>query len=148
MPSCVIRRYANAAPPDIAGLMEEASREGFSFVERTATQWSSGENRFDAPAEGFWLAEDDGHVVAMCGVNVDPYVDDLTIGRLRHLYVHPASRSMSLAVALVDVVLAHATNHFEVIRLQTPTAAADRFYDRYGFARSDSQTASHVLCLR
>ena len=84
----------------------------------------------------------------MCGVNVDPYVDDLTIGRLRHLYVHPASRSMGLAVALVDVVLAHATNHFAIIRLQTPNAAADRFYDRYGFARSDSPTASHVLSLR
>ena len=34
----------------------------------------------------------EGRLVGVCGLNVDPYLDDPSVGRVRHLYVLVAAR--------------------------------------------------------
>lgn len=139
-----IRRHAGTVPPPIDALAAAADDEGHGFVRRTIEEWASGDNRFANTGEVFFMAEFDGNIVGMCGVNVDGYVDDPTVGRLRHLYVSPSQRGSGLGERLVMRCLDHAANHFGLVRLRTPGPAADHFYDNLGFERADSNNATHV----
>jgi GNAT superfamily N-acetyltransferase len=144
MTAASIEKYAGPTPPPIDALVAAAETEGHGFVRRTVEEWASGANRFDAPNEVWFLAELDGAVTGMCGVNIDRHLYDPTVGRLRHLYVHPDHRSGGLGERLVDACLKHASGRFTTIRLRTPGEEADRFYDKLGFLRSASDTASHT----
>ena len=139
-----IHRHVGPGAPPIDALIAEADREGHAFVRRTADEWTSGANRFDGAGEVFFVATAEGETVGMCGLNVDGYLSDPTVGRLRHLYVTPEHRGSGLGEQLVQHCLDHAVGRFELVRLRTPGAQADRFYDRLGFERSDSPTATHV----
>lgn len=145
MRSPIINRFADLAPPAIGSLVTAADDERHPFVRRTFDEWAAGENRFDRPNEAFFIAELDDEVVGMCGINQDRYVDDREVGRLRHLYVHPSHRDGGLGADLVTTCLHHAAGRFRIVRLRTPGAAADRFYDNLGFDRSGSDTATHEL---
>ena len=79
-------------PAEIGAMATEAESEGFRFVTRLVAEWAQGENRFDRDGEILFIARDDGRVVGVCGVNVDPYADSAGIARLRHLYVTLSSR--------------------------------------------------------
>jgi len=132
-----------AACPDIGELAELANAEGYSFVERTKADWVAGTNRFDRPGECFFLASDIGRRVGMCGLNRDPFVDDPTVGRLRHLYVDPTYRRSGVAVALVGACLDAATGTFDQVRLRTNNPAADALYRSLGFEPIDEDSATH-----
>lgn len=143
MSDALIHSYVGETPPPIGALADLASSEGYNFVARTLAEWQSGQNRFDQHNECFMLAHVGDEVVGMCGLNQDPYIDDAGVGRLRHLYVHPDYRSEKLGARLVAGCMAFAATRFEVVRLRTPGPRADVFYDKLGFERSDSATASH-----
>jgi N-acetylglutamate synthase-like GNAT family acetyltransferase len=81
----------------------------------------------------------------MCGLNVDPYVDDSTVGRLRHLYVHPDHRRRGVAAALVDRCLVDAGETFARVRLRTSSPVADAFYRSIGFEAIDDEDATHAV---
>ncbi|MFJ3468719.1 GNAT family N-acetyltransferase [Pseudomonas sp. NPDC090201] len=48
-------------------------------------------------------------------------------GRLRRVYVTPASRRQQVGRKLVSALLAHAALHFETVRLHTDTAQGSDF---------------------
>ena len=125
-------------------LRAESLREGFRFIDRLCEEWASGANRFDAPGETLFLAIDDGQVVGVCGLNRDPYADDILIGRVRRLYVLPSHRRSGVGRALLESVIAHARDHFDTLRVRTE--AAGDFYTARGFRRDVSGAeATHVL---
>ena len=140
-----IQRHIGVAPPDLSLLLEEALDEGFDFVERTRTEWITAENRFDLDREGFWVATISSGVIGMCGINIDPYVGDSMVGRLRHLYVADNYRGNGIGAELVSTVMRFAVGRFHTVQLRTPSALADKFYDEYGFDRSTSENASHEI---
>jgi GNAT superfamily N-acetyltransferase len=139
-----IQPYIDVLPPPIKSLGSAANEEGHAFVQRTVDEWRSGANRFDKFGEAFFLASIRSETVGMCGINIDTHLDDPTVGRLRHLYVHPNHRTAGLGERLVMMCLDHAIEHFELVRLRTPGPMADQFYDKLGFERSASPTATHV----
>jgi GNAT superfamily N-acetyltransferase len=113
-------------------------------MERLCEEWVSGANRFDAPGEALFLALADGQVVGVCGLNRDPYAHNARAGRVRRLYVLPTHRRSGVGQALLEAVIAHAPNHFGLLRVRTD--AAGEFYTARGFQRDDSDTeATHVL---
>ena len=57
----------------IEELRAEAFTEGFDFIERLIKEWSSGENRFDRQGEILCGYLDHGRVVAVGGLNRDPF---------------------------------------------------------------------------
>lgn len=138
-----IDRYSGDTPPDLARLAVAATSEGFSFVTRTIEEWTDGTNRFDRPGECFIIAEVDAITVGMCGLNVDPYLDDPAVGRLRHLYVQPEYRRHGLGTRLVDACV-ESGHPFAVIRLRTFDTDADRFYQATGWESIDDPSATHV----
>lgn len=132
-------------PPDIEDLRIEATSEGFRFMEKLVNEWKSAANRFDEPGEIFAGAFENKRLVAVCGLNIDPYMADSSVARLRHLYVLKSVRRKGVASSLVRYLLDIAGMSFTNVRLFTDTTDAAIFYETLGFSRSKSSTASHIL---
>ena len=124
-----------SALPDLSELLDASLAEGHAFVQRTIDEFESGKNRFDRPGEVFFAARDAcGCIVGTCGLNLDPYLNDESIGRVRHLYVLPKFRRCGVARALLDRVIAAAKGRFRALRIRTRNPAADALYRSAGFA--------------
>ncbi|MEX3772938.1 GNAT family N-acetyltransferase [Pseudomonas sp. MYb118] len=134
-------------PPQISTLEKEAVAEGFKFLTRLTSEWHSGSNRFDAPGECLISAYQDQHLVGIGGLSVDPFTHVRT-GRLRRVYVSPASRGQQVGRRLVSALLAHAALHFESVRLYTDTAEGSTFYLRCGFTLTEDAHATHIAQLK
>jgi GNAT superfamily N-acetyltransferase len=127
-------------------LRDESTKEGYKFIERLWDDWACGANRFTGPGEALFLALVDGRVVGVCGLNLDPYASEPHTGRVRRFYVLPAHRRSGIGRAMLQVVIAHARNHFK--QLHVRTEEADKFYVAQGFLRTTSDSeATHVLAL-
>ncbi len=140
----------------IESLATAARAEGHRFLERLATDWSSGRNRFSEPGEQLWILKlcslptvakaDIG--VGICGLNRDPYLpieQAAQTARLRHLYIHPDYRRRGFATRLVRQIVEDARPDFGSIRLRTENPAAARFYERLGFNPVREDAATHQL---
>ena len=143
----MVQLWTGDAAPPVDALAEAASAEGHRFVERTLTEWALGHNRFDGTGEGLFLASADGMVIGMAGVNVDPYVIDPSVARLRHLYVIPTHRRRGVASALVDRCIDLARGSFAVLRLRTYDPEAAAFYSMLGFEATSEADATHAMVL-
>lgn len=126
-------RVVTQLPPSIAELVEVSLAEGFGAIRRLCEAWEAGTNRFARPGEALLEARIGSRLVAVCGLNVDPYLDDPRVGRLRHLYVHPDARRRGIATQLVDRIIVMATGRFDRLRLRTDRPDADAFYRSRGF---------------
>ncbi len=133
--------------PDLAPLVAESEREGFRFLARLVREFDDGGNRFDAPGEALLGCYLGSELVAVGGLNRDPYSPEPRVGRLRHLYVSPAFRRRGVGRTLVDALVAAARPHFGVLLLRTDTPAAARFYETLGFAAVALPYATHRMVL-
>src|SRR5688572_6670308 len=98
----VVIEQVNDLPADAFDhLVAPSKREGWRYVQRLAEEWASGANRFDQLGEVLLVARVEGKIVGVCGLNIDPYTGDPTIGRVRRLYVHPDYRGQGLGRELL-----------------------------------------------
>jgi GNAT superfamily N-acetyltransferase len=142
----LIERLSEPPAACLGALIAESERDGLRFVRRLAEEWTSGANRFDKPGEALFVARRAGHVVGVCGLNVDPYAPTPNVGRVRHLYVLAAHRRHGVGGQLVAKVIRTARGRFEALRLRTGNPAAAGLYERLGFRRrADVADCSHVL---
>lgn len=135
-------------PHDIEALRAESIKDGFRFVDKLEIEWQSAANRFDKPGEALIGAFQNERLVAVCGLNVDPYAADDAVGRLRHLYVLKIARRQGIASAMVGHLLGIAQVSFTCVRLFTDTGQAAAFYEAIGFSPIASPTASHILQIK
>lgn len=138
-------RLLTSLPPSLAELEMEASSRGFSMIRRLREEWESGASRFDGHGELLLGAFREDRLVATAGLSRDPYLNDPSIGRVRHVYVLERERGVGIAKALMMRILAHAQGHFRMLRLST--ARAGQFYDHLRFSRADGDHVTHVMLL-
>ena len=131
--------------PGLEQLQAEALQEGFLFIERLLREWENGTNRFTAPGEKLFGCMDEAALVAIGGLNQDPFDGRRGIGRIRRVYVRPASRNKGIGQALVHTLVEHARRSFTAVHLRTDNPTAARLYERIGFTRSLALNATHVL---
>jgi hypothetical protein len=132
----------------LAPLVEESIAEGFHQLRRLRDDWRSGANRFEEPGEGLWIAECVERVVAVCGLNRDPFSDDPGVARLRRLYVARSERGRGLGRRLVSCILAHAAATFGEVRLRAGTSFSEGFFHALGFEHAEGlPEATHRLRL-
>jgi len=139
-----VERWRQLPGEALDALVAESERAGLRLVRRLVDDWTSGANRFDRPGEAFFVAVQDGGVVGVCGLNVDPYAGIPRVGRVRHLYVLTAHRRGGIGRRLVEAVVEAAGDRFDELRLRTQNPAAARLYERLGFAAcTDAASSSH-----
>lgn len=133
----------NALPDDIDGLLVQSIDEGFNFVCRLIADFDTGKNRFDQPGEALFVVLDGERLVAIGGVNIDPFESDSRIGRVRRVYVLPECRGSGVGRQLMGVIEAHAAKHFRQLNLYTDMVDAAQFYQRLGYAAVSLDRVSH-----
>jgi len=131
--------------PGMEQLRAEALREGALFIERLWEEWQNGMNRFAAPGEKLYGCMDQGVLVAVGGLNQDPFDGRKGIGRIRRVYVRPAWRNRGIGEALVHTLVENARTSFTALHLRTDNPTAERLYERIGFSRTLALNATHVL---
>jgi GNAT superfamily N-acetyltransferase len=127
-------------------LHAESEGAGLRFLRRLADEWASGANRFDRPGAVLLAARVGSALVAIGGLNLDPYARAARVGRVRHVYVLSACRRLGIGQALVARIIATARGHFDTLRLSTSNPAAARLYERLGFHPSSGDAhGTHVF---
>ena len=96
-------------------------------------EWANGTNRFNRENEILFGIKSANRLIAIGGLNIDPYIADPSIGRVRHVYVSKEFRGFGVGQKLVSKIIAHAKHRFRVLRLRTHNPSAARFYARMGF---------------
>lgn len=143
----VVSRDASL-PVGLDDLLLASRGEGHNLVERLVREWNDASNRFDRPGEAVFEARISSRLVGVVGLNLDPYLDDPTVGRLRHLYVAPDARRIGVGRLLVVAALEHARATFQRVRLRTVQDGASDFYLGLGFEETRGEPdATHVFWL-
>ena len=143
-----LRFAAYAIKAGTGELQIEAAGEGFRFVDKLITEWESGMNRFAEAGEIFLGAFRADTLIAVGGLNRDPYTDQPRTGRLRHLYVRKSERRSGVGSILVQQLLGHAEGIFHSVRLRTGTQEGAAFYVGLGFCPMQGEAATHVMSMR
>jgi GNAT superfamily N-acetyltransferase len=144
-----IRALESLPDEALASLVAESQAEGYRHLERLVTDHASGQNRFDRPGECLLGVFEGPTLVAICGLNHDPFVSGEGTGRVRRLYVAAAHRRQGVGRMLVGAVIERARDHFRRLRLRTPDETAARFYEAMGFRPvMRANKATHTLELR
>jgi GNAT superfamily N-acetyltransferase len=134
---------------DLVPLVEESYQQGHEFLDRLISEYADGTNQFKKPGEGLFGVYFDQQLVAIGGLNRDPYLSEPDIGRVRHLYVLSAWRKQGIGKQLVQAIIAAAKGRFRLLTLRTFSADADGFYRAIGFqTKPEIDGATHHLILK
>jgi len=126
-------------------LHAEAKEDGYDFIDTLVDEWANGTNRFNAPGEILCGHLEEGLLVAVGGLTVDPFISEPHTGRIRRVYVRSAWRNKGIGRALVSTLIEEARKNFRYVRLRAENAGAARLYERMGFTSIDNPDATHIL---
>jgi GNAT superfamily N-acetyltransferase len=132
-------------PARFALLLKKSRGEGMNLVLRLTENWENGSNRFSQPGEAFYGVEHEGRYLAVGGRSLDPYINDPSVLRVRHVYVLPEWRRLGIASALMKRVLDIQRGQFKKFTLRTLNPAARKFYERLGFAYVGEGETTHEM---
>jgi GNAT superfamily N-acetyltransferase len=132
-------------PHEIERLSRAAEDEGMDYVRRLIDDWNDGSNRFDGPSEVLLGASSAPGLLGVGGLNRDPYVDDPSLGRIRHVYTQPVSRGRGVGRELVGALLDRARGHFDRVRLRASPLGSPDFYLAIGFSPTAERDATQTL---
>lgn len=141
----VVEVHRGSDWPDLGALVADGEADGQRLVAVAREEWLRGANRFDREKEAFLIARDAGVPIGICGLNVDPYLGDDSVARLRHLYVLTSQRRRGIGGRLVRVCVDTARSGFRRIRLRTFDPVASAFYESVGFTPVSEDDATHAI---
>jgi GNAT superfamily N-acetyltransferase len=144
-----VKQISNLLHVDIFHLIVESKKEGFRFLGRLVEDYKNGTNNFNNPGEVVYgVFNEAGKVVAIGGLNIDPYTNENKIGRLRRFYVSENYRRKGIGKLLLEKIIYHAKNYYETLVLHTDTEQADKFYTTHGFTKETTfPKSTHYLHL-
>jgi GNAT superfamily N-acetyltransferase len=131
-------------------LIKESKEDGFRFVERLVNDYQNGTNTFNHFGEGlFGIFNNDGALIGIGGLNIDPFSNDLSIGRIRRFYVRKAYRRNGIGSLLVNTIIEEAKRYYHILVLHTDTEQGDKFYSSLGFSKGNLYPkSSHFMVLK
>jgi GNAT superfamily N-acetyltransferase len=149
MKNIEIVRLEKLPMQDLQLLVEESRAQGYEFIDRLISEYADGTNQFKKPGESLFGVYFDQQLVAIGGLNRDPYLSQPDIGRVRHLYVLSAWRKQGIGKQLVQAIIAAAKGRFRLLTVRTFSAEADGFYRAIGFqTKPEIDGATHHLALK
>lgn len=129
-----------------AVMLAESEASGYRFLRRVVNEWESGANRFSRPGEALFVSEIEDQLVGICSLNIDPYLDDERVGRLRNVYVLARYRRDGIGRRLVTEAIAAARGRFDPLRLRAEEAGPAHLYESLGFRPcAGVPSCTHIL---
>lgn len=134
---------------DFRPLLQEGREGGYEFLDRLLEEYLDGSNRFDAPGEALFGVYAGRAMIAIGGLNCDPYLKEESTGRVRHVYVLASWRSQGVGRRLLERIIAESRAYFQLLTLRTFSERAGHFYCALGFrTRPEIAGATHHLVLK
>ncbi|SFB11729.1 MULTISPECIES: GNAT family N-acetyltransferase [unclassified Bacillus (in: firmicutes)] len=145
-----VKRIENLLDVDLSHLVKESQEAGFRMLGRLVDDYEKGENTFNQKGEALYgVYNEQGSLIAIGGLNIDPFSNNHKIGRLRRFYVATDYRRSGIGTLLLNTIVSEAKQHYEILVLNTKTEEADRFYNVFGFHRcSIHPNVTHELILK
>jgi len=142
-----VKHINNLLDVDLNRLLKQSKEEGFRFVERLVNDYKNGSNTFNHFGESlFGVFNEVDELVAIGGLNKDPFSNDQNIGRLRRFYVDKEYRRNGIGSCLVNKLIGEAKRYYKILVLHTDTEEADKFYTFIGFSKKNLfQNSSHYM---
>ncbi len=128
-------------------LIIESEADGFRFLQRIPREVAADADYLDSARTVVFGVFDGPRLIAVGGLTPDPYVEDDTVGRVRHVYVARAWRRQGVGRLLVHALIMRAQSVYARLRLRTETSAAGLFYETLGFQPIAEDKATHALKL-
>lgn len=144
---CEIIQITDLNLDSLHPLAIEAQSEGYNFIVRTIYDWNSKVNDFSKKGERLFGILISDNLIGIGGLNVDPFVNNPKIGRIRHIYISQKFRRKGYASLLMRKLIKIARKYFELLRLYTDNPIASSFYKSLGFVESNSFKVTHILNL-
>jgi GNAT superfamily N-acetyltransferase len=136
-----LRRVIKELPEGFDALRAEARAEGYLFVERLATDWSSGTTSFDREGEALLVAHVNGELAGIGGLTIEPVVPHAL--RMRRFYVRLAYRRSGIGRMLATALLERARSTSRLVTVNAgPGSAA--FWESLGFAPDARDGHTHI----
>ncbi|MCK0471888.1 GNAT family N-acetyltransferase [Halalkalibacter sp. APA_J-10(15)] len=128
-------------------LVKQSKQDGFRFLERLINDYENGSNTFNDFGEVlFGVFNEEDVLVAIGGLNKDPYSNEKSIGRLRRFYVSKEYRRNGVGSLLVKKMIDEAKRYYNILVLHTDTEQADKFYTSLGFLKENLYpNSSHYM---
>jgi len=134
MSSNIVIERTQTIPADLeTELLPAAAQEGFGALERLREDWEAGTNQFSGTGEAFYVARVEDRLVGVCGLNRDPFAQEIKVGRVRRLYVLPEFRRKGVGEGLVRRAIEGGKQYFRLFHVRTLDAQASAFYVALGF---------------
>lgn len=121
-----------------------ANHEGTAWADPDLGRFSE---IYNTPGNRYWVAEDEnGKIVG--GTGIGRLTD--TVCELQKMYCLPQARGTGLAAQLMAIALDYARGFYKECYLETldNMTAAQRFYEKHGFRRTDTAPVqtTHFAC--
>jgi GNAT superfamily N-acetyltransferase len=136
-----LERVIERLPAGFDALRAEARGEGYRFVERLATDWSSGTTRFDREGEALLAARLGGTLAAIGGLTIEPIVSGAL--RMRRFYVRREYRRRGIGCVLATALLEQAARFVRLVTVNAAPAST-AFWESLGFAPDPRDGHTHV----
>lgn len=123
-----------------------ANHEGTAWEDPNLDRFSE---VYNSEGNKYWVVENEqGLVVGGAGIGQLPGAEDVC--ELQKMYFLPEARGTGASHALMDTALEYAKKYYAQCYLETlkNMVAAQRFYEKYGFARTCDAVAqtAHFAC--
>lgn len=148
--NCIIREIQakdNASVEQIirSCLLEfDGNREGTAWHDPDLGRFSE---IYNTEKQKYWVAETD-KIIGGVGIGPLPGADGVC--ELQKMYCIPEARGTGVSHKLIEIALEHAKKYYSSCYLETfgNMLAAQRFYEKYGFARIDKPLGNtgHYAC--
>lgn len=139
-----VKEISDLSKVSIDHLVKQSESEGYRFLTRLVEHFQDGTQQFDQPGEallGVWKADE---LVALGGVQKNPYTEDAETARLKRFYVEPEERRHGVGSMLLTACLDKAKENFSKVTCRTDSAKADAFYRHNGYSvTTDSPETTH-----
>ncbi|WP_078433733.1 GNAT family N-acetyltransferase [Metabacillus halosaccharovorans] len=135
---------------DLNSLITRSKEEGFRFIERLVNDYKNGSNTFNNSGEAlFGVFNEKEELIAIGGLNIDPFSQKQYIGRLRRFYVMKEYRRNGIGSLLIKKIINEAVKYYKILVLHTDTKQADLFYSSLGFLKEDLYpNSTHYIALK
>lgn len=148
MENLEIVRLKQLPRDDLQPLLAESRAQGYEFIDRLVTEYVNGSNQFQKSGEGLYGIYCKQQLIAIGGLNRDPYGDESDVARVRHVYVLAAWRNQGVGKKLIETIIEAAKGQFSLLTLRTFSHEADGFYRALGFQKMPQiKHATHHLAL-
>ncbi|OIU71655.1 GNAT family N-acetyltransferase [Rossellomorea aquimaris] len=131
-----VKQIDNLLNLDLNIIIKQSKEEGFLIGERLVFDYKNGTNTFNNLGEALYgVFNINGEIVAIGGLNKDPFSTKPYIGRVRRFYVINEYRRNGIGSLLLKNIINEAKKYYKILVLRTNTSEGDNFYTSNGFLK-------------